>query len=97
MYTPHLGTFEKNVGAATVQKVLRDFEAARVDTCSEEYEMLIADLPGLSFTFTRPQGVQSISNAGFGPRFLTSLAADVDAIAQVDNTWRKTAEVRKRD
>lgn len=94
-FTENLGTFEKNVGAANVQAILREAQAMRVDTCSAEYPMMIPDLPGLSYTFTRPQGVQSIANAGFGPRYLVAIAADVDSLVRVDKTWRKTAEAKK--
>ena len=90
-FTNYLGTYEKNVGAAKVQAIFRQAQALRVDTCAEEYPMLISDLPGLIFTFTRPQGTQSIQNAHFGPRYFKSLAADVDSLAKVDGTWRKTA------
>ncbi len=94
-FTENMGTFEKNIGAAKVQAILRQAQALRVDTCSAEYPMMIADLPGLSYTFTRPQGTQSISNATFGPRYLVSLAADVDSLVRVDKTWRKTAEAKR--
>lgn len=94
-FTENLGTFEKAVDAAKVQALLRQAQTLRVDTCAAEYPMMIADLPGLRYTFTRPQGVQTIANANFGPRYLLTLAADIDSLARVDKTWRKTAEAKK--
>lgn len=96
-FTTYTGTYEKNVGAAKVQTLLRQAQTLRVDTCAEEYEMLISDLPGLIFTFTRPQGTQTVQNAHFGPRYFKTLAADVDSLVRVDGTWRKTAAAKAND
>ena len=89
-----MGTYEKNVGAAKVQALLRQAQTLRVDTCAEEYPMMVSDLPGLIFTFTRPQGTQTVQNANFGPRYFKLLAAEVDSLAKVDATWRKTASAK---
>jgi hypothetical protein len=93
-FTNYLGTYEKNVGAANVQALLRRAESLRVDTCAETYEMMVQDLPTINFTFSRPQGTQTIQNANYGARYFVGLAADMDSLVKVDGTWRKTAAAK---
>jgi hypothetical protein len=89
------GTFEKNIGPEKAAELFRMFDRHRVDTCKGEYEVLIPDLAPLTYTFTRSTGTQRINSAHFGPYFLQLLADSVDAVVQVDKSWKKTAEPPK--
>jgi len=92
-FTDKLGVYEKNVGAARAQALLRFADSLRVDTAAAEYEMMVADLPGVRFTFVRADAsVQAVNNAHFGPRYFVRIAAEVDSMAQVDFTWKKVAD-----
>ena len=55
------------------------------------YENRIPDLPGLNFTITFRKGRKHIYSAGFGPEFLSEIAAIMDETGiKKDNTWKKT-------
>jgi hypothetical protein len=84
-----LGLYQKNVGAAKAQGLLKEFMDNRVDTCQGLYTARIADMPGLSYTLMINGREKTIINAHFGPRFLVDLSEEIDAIGKVDNTWKK--------
>ncbi len=96
MFTEHEGVFEKNVGAEKTQSLMDQFSKNRVDTCSENYNALIQDLPGIVYTFKYGKTTQKIYNANFGPDYLNKLSKKVDELAQIDNTWKKVADQPKR-
>lgn len=90
MFTKYEGTFEKNVGADKVAGLFKKFEEYRVDTCQNNYKVMIADVPGVHYKMTINGKQMEIKNAHFGPQFLTALADEVDKLAEVDDTWKKT-------
>lgn len=95
-YTEYEGTFEKSFPLEKVTALFKQFKQYKVDTCQEEYKMMIADMPGLNFTITyKDKGVKNIMNAHFGPEFLNMLAAETDSFSKVDASWKKTADTNK--
>lgn len=91
------GIYEKNIGAAKAAEILNEFEQYRIDTCSETYESLIADLPGIYYNFNVNGEEQKIANAHFGPDFLKALARKMDEIAKVDGSWKKISSSAKQN
>jgi hypothetical protein len=87
--TTPMGLYQKNIGVAKAQALLKEFMDNRVDTCSGLYTARIADAPGLSYTLMINGREKMIVNAHFGPRFLVDLSEEIDAIGKVDNTWKK--------
>ncbi len=92
-----LGTYQKELGAATTQALLQKFMDHRVDTCRAYYISRIADAPTMSFTLVINGKQQIIGNAHFGPHFLIDLADEVDVMGKVDSTWTKLADAPKPD
>jgi hypothetical protein len=88
-----LGVYEKNVGAAKAQALLKKFMDYHADTCKSLYTSLIADMPGLSYTLVINGKTQVIGNAHFGPRFLVDLSDEVDELGKVDDSWKKIRDV----
>lgn len=95
MYATPEGTYEKNIGAEKVKAILDKFENYRVDTCQNEYEMLISDLPGLIYIIKSGNKTKQINNAHFGPDFLKRLGKIIDEAVKPDDTWKKTADYKK--
>ncbi len=92
-FTEYEGVWQKQLPPADCQKLLRKFEAAKVDTCADSYEMLISDLPSINYVFRYAGGTaKNIQNASYGPIFLSTLAKEVDELVQVDKTWKQTAK-----
>ncbi len=92
------GTYEKNVGAETAGKILKEAAGYRVDTCKDAYDMLITDVPGIHIDVQYGSEEKHIRNANFGPDFLKRIALEMDASFKPaeDNTtgWKKTAEYK---
>ena len=92
-FTAHDGVWEKKLSPAACQQLLRKFEVARVDTCADKYEVLVTDLPSVNYVFRYADGsAKNIQDASYGPYFLKMLAQEVDALVQVDDTWKQTAK-----
>lgn len=90
------GMFEKNIGTAAAAKLLNQFTAYRVDTCSESYYQNIADLPGIYYNFTFSNDAETkITNAEFGPYFLKVMAKKMDTLAAENHTekagWKRVS------
>lgn len=90
------GMYEKNIGMANAEKIFDEFRKYRVDTCSGQYDLPIADLPGIYYNYTVNGEERKIANAHFGPKFLKELANKMDEIGYTDidhSKWKKiTAE-----
>jgi hypothetical protein len=85
------GIYQKNIGSKKAKQIFSEFASYRVDTCSERYEKIISDLPGLIFTIKYANRTQKIANANFGPAFLKSLAETMDTYGKKSgNGWKKT-------
>lgn len=92
-FTPRTGTFQKSVGTQKTGAVLQQFAKYRADTCSDKYGMRIPDLPGLNFVLRMPNGREKpIGNAQEGPLFLRRLAAEMDSLGGVDDTWTRVED-----
>ncbi|MBS1783554.1 MAG: hypothetical protein JSS78_10845 [Bacteroidetes bacterium] len=79
------GIYEKNIGEAAAEKVLRSFEKKRVDTLKKDYDVLISDLPGINFIFNYGKTTQNVRNAQFGPLYLRELADQFDLLINKRN------------
>lgn len=89
-YTDYEGTYRHKFSADKVADLFKQFKEYRVDTCSEEYESLIQDVPGIFYYITYNNNKQQeIRNAHFGPEFLKRLALEVDNFAKVDDSWEQ--------
>lgn len=91
---PYQGVYTKQLDAAKVVALFNDYERYRVDTCSEKYKIL-PDLPGLEYNIyynTKEQRIQN-ANSPFAPKFLNGLADQMDKLANVDNSWKRTGDV----
>lgn len=91
-FVTHEGLFEKQWPSAEVAGIFRDFETYRVDTCQNNYPVRVTDLPTLTIEYSYRGETRKITNANFGPGLLTVLAKEIDAVAQVDETWKKTGD-----
>jgi len=92
------GIYEKNIGAAKADSIIAMFREYRVDTCSEKYEMNVADLPGIYYNFIIDGKETKINNAEFGPDFLKVLAGRLDELGyNVDHSqWKRIKETPKQ-
>lgn len=88
MFAKDSGIYEKNIGAAAAKNILATCTRYRIDTCKDIYNNTVPDLPGLHFIVQYKTVTKKIANAGFGPGFLREIAGSIDAIAQVDSTWK---------
>lgn len=86
------GMYEKNIGAAQAQAIFDEYRKYRMDTCSERYELPVADLPGIYYSYTINGEESHIVNANFGPDFLKILAQKMDEIGYTDidhSKWKQ--------
>lgn len=88
-FTDHQGVYEKKFSKSTTQKYLKQFAAYRPDTCSDEYNVLISDIPGLNYSFNYNNDSKDIFNAHFGPDFLKVYATSLDNAFHVDRSWKR--------
>jgi len=92
------GKYKKNIGSVSAKEILAQFTAHRVDTLKDRYEMMIADLPGINYSFRIGNEEKDVVNAHFGPEFLKTLAKSVDALVRtgetpvLDREWKKVTE-----
>ena len=71
-------------------EVINQFKTYRIDTCKDEYDNRIPDIPGIIYTIKYKGSIKTIYNAHFGPQFLKTLAEAMDAAGKKsDNTWKK--------
>lgn len=92
-FVDYKGTYEKIFAKDRVAGLFSQFMQYKVDTCSEDYESMIADVPGVYYQITYSSGdKQKINNAHFGPEFLKTLSFEVDSFAKVDASWKKVAD-----
>lgn len=96
LYAQPDGTYEKNIGTAKTDKILKEASAYRMDTCKELYEAVITDVPAIVYDLKMGSKEKHIGNANFGPDFLKELARKMDAIGKpTDTGWKKTASYKK--
>ncbi|WP_276134652.1 DUF6438 domain-containing protein [Polluticoccus soli] len=94
-FTEYEGVYEKNIGAQKTQEIITDFKNYRVDTCRNNYEAYIQDLPGIIYTFKFGTTEKRITHADFGPGYLKTMADKIDKIGLPDKSWKKTGEVKQ--
>lgn len=92
LFTNHIGVYETNIGKTKAQHLMKEFSMYRVDTCKNQYENRIVDLPGIIFNIKYGKTNKRINNAHFGPMFLRTLADHVDSLSQVNDSWKKKAD-----
>jgi hypothetical protein len=85
------GVFTKNIGTAKAMEIINQFSAYRVDTCQDNYESRIPDLPGIVYTIKYENKTKRINDAKYGPPFLMQLSGQIDKVVQepVDDSWKK--------
>jgi hypothetical protein len=97
------GVYEKNIGTSTAKSILNEFTAKRVDTLPDMYEVRIADLPGIDYTFKFGDSSKTIRFANFGPWYLNTYASHiVDTLLKsdyntfkIDKSWKKVSSATK--
>jgi len=94
-FTPDTGVFRKNIGKSVAAGIMSRLQTNRVDTCRNLYENRIPDLPGITYTIQFADSTKKISNANFGPTFLSQTADDIDKLgrksAENNEGWKKVA------
>ena len=104
-YMADTGIYEKRIAAAEAQRLLNLFTAKGVDTLKKEYQMTIADLPGIHYSFRYNGKTKDVRNAEFGPFYLREMANEIDKLVrkspndlpEVDNSWKQISEGPKGD
>lgn len=91
-FAPFQGSFEKKFNPAEVAGLFREFNKYRLDTCKDEYTVVIADMPGFDLNLTINGKEKNLHNANFGPAFLSELGRLVDETVKMDSSWKKTAD-----
>ena len=86
-FTTDSGVYTKNIGKARATSLLQSFRNYRPDTCTNMYENMIPDLPGLNFEIKYRKKTKKIINAGYGPTFLKEISAKLEEIGHPDSTW----------
>jgi hypothetical protein len=92
-FSTHPGTYEKTVDATRVQEIFKQLERYKVDTCQARYKT-IPDMSPLDYAIVYKDGKEvNIENANspFAPKFLKGLAEEMDRLAPIDDSWKKTA------
>lgn len=88
-FTKFEGTYTKKFSIDKVKNIFLQINLLKLDTCQNEYEQIIADLPGLNFNIDYTNAKKQIVNAHFGPKFLKRLAMNIDKEFSIDSTWKK--------
>jgi hypothetical protein len=98
MNLPDTGIFTKKLASAKTLAVINKFEEYKVDTCKEEYDNMIPDLPGIIYEIKYTNKTKKIYNAGWGPAFLKQLATEIDGFGKKegDKTWKKIGTVKQK-
>lgn len=96
-FTEYSGIYQKEISADKVAALFKKFQEKNVDTCSEEYTSMIADVPGLVYEikYAGKEQSQQILNAHFGPHYLKEFSYEIDKIGQPDDSWKKIGEIDK--
>lgn len=88
-FTKFEGIYTKKFSIDKVKNIFLQINLLKLDTCQNEYEQIIADLPGLNFNIDYTNARKQIVNAHFGPKFLKRLAMNIDKEFSIDSTWKK--------
>ena len=87
------GAYLKEIGVAKAKEILNEVNSYKPDTCKDVYDNLATDLPGLNFTIKYTTKTKMIRNAKFGPGFLQTLGAHIEAVgkksAENGSGWQK--------
>lgn len=86
------GTYEKQYAPQEVAEIFSNLQTYRVDTTKDNYNVPIADLPTLTFSYNHNGQKRTINNAQFGPGLFAALAEQIDRVAKVDESWTKTGD-----
>lgn len=91
-FVTYEGIYEKKFAPSEVADIFNNFKLYRVDSTQDNYNVSIADLPTLTFEYSYKGIRRTINNAQFGPGLFFVLAQQIDQLAQVDDTWKKTGD-----
>lgn len=94
-FTTYEGVYTSTIDKNEVSKLFADMKNYQIDTCSGEYQSLIADVPGIIFHIMRGKEDQEIMNAHFGPDYLKGLAKRIDNLATPNDSWKKVGDIKK--
>ncbi len=104
LFVKDSGVYQKNIGTAKAEELLSKFNAYRVDTVQNDYDVRTSDIPGINYSFGfGEQSIKKVRNAHFGPAFLKELAREVDMLVKkndefvIDNSWKKVSSSPKGD
>ena len=98
LFNPDTGVFTKNIGKKNALEIINRFNAARVDTCKDNYPSRFTDLPGVVFNIQYKSKTKMIIDASAGLPVLVQLRMMMDSVIvdrKVDASWQKTTEIPK--
>lgn len=95
-FAPYEGEYVKTFPAQQVAALFAEFSKYRLDTCQENYKVMLPDLPGMDFTLIIDGKEKTIRNASFGPDFFRALAIKLDSTVKINDTWRKVSNTEKQ-
>ncbi|MCW3120875.1 MAG: hypothetical protein JWQ38_367 [Flavipsychrobacter sp.] len=91
------GTYQKKMGIAKTDVILNDIVKLRLDTCQDQYDNLVPDLPNTNYEIVYKNKTKKIYAARFGPDILKEMTHRIDEMGHKpdgDNTWKKVAETK---
>lgn len=89
----YIGTYTRQMNESKVNALLDEAYKYRIDTCQENYRLMIADIPGINYEYTYKGEKHQIRHAHFGPDFLQKLAKDIDSeIGEPGSGWIRKEE-----
>lgn len=96
-FTEDSGVYFKNIGRDKTAEMLGKFSEFRIDTCKDEYDNRIPDLPGLIYTIKYKDRTKKIMNAHYGPPILAQLRVMMDQLVdkKLDESWKKLPAAQK--
>lgn len=97
-FTDDTGVYQKLIGEDRAKEVINMYYTYQADTCQEQYENMIPDLPGMNFVIDYGTSKKEIHSANFGPAFLKKIGAAMDETGRkTDPTnWKKIGPVPPR-
>ncbi len=88
-FVDYEGVYTTTISTKKIEEIFTAFENHDVDTCSNEYNSMMQDVPGIFYNIRYGKKKQNITNAHFGPQFLIDLANKIDSVIKVDDSWTK--------
>jgi uncharacterized protein YecE (DUF72 family) len=88
---PDTGRFIKKISRKAQVELFAKILAWQVDTCRDNYENRLPDLPGLTVSVRYAGHTKTIYDADYGPAFLKTMAATVETLAgkKTGDGWKR--------